>query len=163
MTPFLTAIAAMTTKRVIGLNNQLPWRLPADLKHFKHLTTGHAIIMGRKTFESIGRPLPNRRNIVLTRDVGFVAEGCEVAHDVTGALAKLAHDEEAFIIGGAEVYRLFMPLVSRLQLTLIDADISGDTYFPELELADWQVTREEHHQADSENQYHYSFIQYDKT
>src|SRR6188472_2703937 len=116
--PILSAIVAMAENRVIGKNNQLPWHLPADLKHFKTITTGHPILMGRKTHESIGKPLPNRQNIILTRDSNYVAAGCTVVTSVKAALQK-AESPEVFIIGGAEIYRQLLPQVQRLYLTIV--------------------------------------------
>src|SRR5262245_46555747 len=129
----ISAIVAMSENRVIGANNQLPWHLPADLAHFKAITTGHAIVMGRKTFESIGRPLPNRLNIILTRDPHYSANGCRVASSFPEALAIAGADvPEIFIIGGAEIYQQLLPHIDRLYITLIQHAFNGDTYFPEL-------------------------------
>lgn len=134
----LCAIAAMSKNRVIGKNQNLPWHIPEDLKYFKQVTSGKTIIMGRKTFESVGRPLPNRRNIVLTRQSDFQAEGVETFSDLSAALAQLKMElpsnEEVFIVGGAQIYREALPYTRRLYLTLIDKEFDGDTFFPELDL-----------------------------
>jgi dihydrofolate reductase len=133
MTLQLTAIVAMTPERVIGRDGTLPWHLPADLAFFKRTTAGHAIVMGRKTFDSIGRPLPNRRNIVLTRDPNWSSPGVEVVHDPAD-LAKLPGlADRVFIIGGAEIYRLFLPLLDDLIISHVLENHPGDTHFPEFE------------------------------
>ncbi len=132
----ISIIAAMTKNRVIGKNNQLPWHLPEDLRHFKEITMGHPIIMGRKTFESIGKPLQGRKNIVLTRNEAWSAEGVESYHHLDDVMAALCNEEEIFIIGGAEIFKTVLPKADKLYLTFIQEDISGDTYFPELNLKD---------------------------
>ncbi len=149
--PTLTLIAAVARNGVIGKDNALPWHLPADLRHFKALTTGHAVIMGRKTWESLPerfRPLPGRQNIVVTRNAGHVAPGATVVASLPAAMAAAARNE-AFVIGGAELYRAALPLADRLQLTEIDADYAGDTWFPERDPAQWQeLAREAHADGD---------------
>ncbi|MCS6806783.1 MAG: dihydrofolate reductase [Acidobacteriota bacterium] len=152
-------IAAMATNRVIGLNNALPWRLPADLKRFKHLTMGHYLLMGRKTFASINRPLPGRTLIVLTRQRDFVAPDILVAHSLEQALS-LVKGETLFIAGGEEVYRQTLPLAHRLYLTLIHSEFTGDAYFPHYAETEWVLTDHEHHQPDEKNPYAYSFLTY---
>ncbi len=145
--PVLTLIAAVARHGVIGMDNRLPWHLPADLKHFKELTTGHAVIMGRKTWESLPakfRPLPGRRNIVVTRNDSFRAEGATVCTSLPDAIAAASGDE-AFVIGGAELYRAALPLADRLQLTEIDADYQGDTWFPLIDPGQWRETARETH------------------
>ena len=151
----ISAIAAMADNRIIGKNNQLPWHLPADLKHFKALTTGHPILMGRKTFESIGRPLPNRVNIILTRNPNYTATGCIIVTSIEAALN--AHNE-LFVIGGADVYRECLPHVQHLYLTIVHHHFDGDTYFPELNMHEWQESSRIRHEPDAENAYAYSFI-----
>ncbi len=158
----LSIIVAMSENRVIGRENQLPWHLPADLKHFKRLTTGHAIIMGRKTFESIGRPLPHRRSIIITRDRQYRAEGAEVVHSLEEAIELCRDDEEAFIIGGAEIFRLALPRIDRVYLTLIHATVEGDTFFPDLDQQQWTLVQDEHHAADEANPFAYSFRLYER-
>lgn len=158
--PILSAIAAMSENRVIGIENQLPWHLPADLKHFKTLTTGHPILMGRKTYESIGRPLPNRTNIIITRNADFTAPGCVVVTSIEDAITRAAEEnaQEIFIIGGAEVYKQLLPHVQRIYLTIVHEQFAGDAFFPELDLKEWKEVERETHAADENNAYSYSFI-----
>jgi len=139
MSADLFLIYARARNGVIGRDGQLPWHIPADLKHFKGLTIGKPMIMGRKTFESFPKPLPGRRHIVLTRDTNWRAEGAEVVHSVEAALA-LAGDGAAAVIGGAEIYALFLPLVNRIELTEVHDDYDGDTHMPALPEAEWQET-----------------------
>ena len=139
----LSIIAAMSANRVIGNNNNLPWRLPADLKRFKSLTMGHHLIMGRKTFESIGQPLPGRTTVVITHQTGFAPEGVLVAHSIDQALHVVAGDDEVFVAGGAQIYQQMLPRADRLYLTSIHAEFEGDTNFPEFEESDWQLISEE--------------------
>lgn len=136
----LTLIAAVARNRVIGAGNALPWRLPEDLKRFKALTLGHPVIMGRKTHESIGRPLPGRDNIVVTRDAAYAAPGCKVVRSPEAALAACASADEVFVIGGADLYRALIGRAQRLQLTEIDADVEGDAWFPEFDRGKWRET-----------------------
>lgn len=141
----LALIAAMARGRVIGYQNQLPWHIATDLKHFKTLTTGKTVIMGSKTYHSIGRPLPHRQNIVITRNKDLNLPGCVVVHNITDAL-RLANVEEqdVFIIGGAQLYKQTLALADKLYLTLLDLDAIGDTYFPDWKLLDWHETSSEH-------------------
>ena len=145
----LSAIWAMTHNRVIGKDGDLPWRLPDDQRFFRRTTLGKPIIMGRKTFDEIGRPLPKRRNIVLSRR-GLDVEGVEVARDLESALAMARSDapEETFIIGGAQIYALALPMLDRLYMTLIDTELEGDTWFPEFDLAGWREVQRTEHPAD---------------
>ncbi len=152
----------MAENRVIGVNNTLPWRLPADLKHFRQLTTGHAVIMGRRNYESIGKPLPNRTNIVVTQNPHYQAPGCIVVHSIDEALRRAANDPEIFIIGGAKIYEQTLDRANRLYLTLVHATVSGDTYFPEFNRAQWIEREKEWHEADEKNSYAYSFITFDR-
>jgi dihydrofolate reductase len=150
-------IVAIAKNRAIGKDNKLLWYLPNDLKHFKDVTTGHTVIMGRKTFDSVGKPLPRRRNIVVTRqDISI--EGCEVVKSIEAALALCAGEDEVFIVGGAEIYRQAIPLTDRIYLTIIDQEFEGDTFFPELNTGDWQETQRENFEPDDKNKYSYSFI-----
>lgn len=128
--PRVSVIAALAKNRVIGIENRLPWRLPEDLAHFKALTLGHPIVMGRKTFESLGRPLPGRTNIVITRNPDYRAEGVRVADSIPAALALCAGADEVFFIGGAELYAQAIPLADRLYLTEVDTEVAGDAWFP---------------------------------
>lgn len=157
----ISIIVAMSVNRVIGRDNRLPWRLPADLQRFKRLTMGHCLIMGRKTFESIGRPLPGRTIIVLTRRRDYAPPGVLVAHTVDEALA-LAQGDEVFIAGGAEIYRQTLPLADRLYLTLIEKEIPGDAFFPPLNEADWQLVSQERYDADETNPFPHRFLIYER-
>lgn len=163
--PVLSAIAAMAENRVIGLDNRMPWHMPADLKHFKTVTSGHPVLMGRKTFESIGKPLPNRANIILTRDKQFSAQDCiVVSHpDAALSMAQELDQEEVFVIGGAEIYRALLPRVDRIYLTIIHHQFAGDAYFPELNPAEWREVSREKHLADEKNAYDYSFIIFERS
>ena len=154
----ISIIAALAENRVIGVNNTLPWRLPNDLKHFRRLTTGHAIILGRKNYESIGKPLPERTNIVITRNRDFRAHGCLVAHSLDEALALSRNDPEIFVIGGAEIYRAALAHTNRLYLTRVHATITGDTYFPEFDETEWREISRERHERDERHAYDYSFV-----
>jgi dihydrofolate reductase len=136
--PRISLIAAMARNRVIGRDNQLPWHLPEDLKRFRRLTMGAPVIMGRKTYQSIGRPLPGRHNIVVTRQRDAAWSGCTIAHSLDEALTIAADVAEIFVIGGAELYRLGLPRADRLYLTLIDADSEGDAHFPEIDPSVWR-------------------------
>ena len=154
----ISIIAALAENRVIGINNTLPWRLPNDLKHFRRLTTGHAIILGRKNYESIGKPLPERTNIVITRNRDFHADGCLIAHSLDEALALAKNDPEIFVIGGAEIYRAALARTNRLYLTRVHATIAGDTYFPEFDETEWREISRERHKRDERHAYAYSFV-----
>ena len=127
----ISMVVAMSQNRVIGKSGKMPWHIPEDLQYFKALTTGHTVIMGRKTFESIGRPLPNRLNVVLTHDEAYEADGCEVAHSIEEVIRKYhKKEEELFIIGGSTLYKAFMPYATKLYITLIEKYFEGDTFFP---------------------------------
>ena len=155
----ISIIVAMAENRVIGRDNGLPWHLPADLKHFKAITMGKPIIMGRKTWESIGRPLPGRINIVVTRTPNFMADGCVVVHSIEEALA--GHDE-AMVIGGAEFYRQVLPQATTLYLTLVHDVFDGDTFFPELDEQAWREVERSDFAADEKNPHAYSFIRLER-
>ncbi len=160
----VSAILAMSKNRVIGKDNQIPWHLSGDLKYFKKTTLNHHIIMGRKTFLSIGKPLPKRTNIVLTRNPYFVASNVLVASSVQQAL-ELAEDNgenEVFIIGGGEIYLQSMPFWDRVYLTLVEAEVEGDVFFPEIDDKEWKLVSEEKHRADVKNDYDYSFLIYER-
>ncbi len=160
--PRISLIWAMASNRVIGANNALPWRLPADLRHFRHLTLGHPVIMGRRNHESLGRPLPGRRNIVITRQAGYGAEGCTVVGSVEEALRAAAGDTEIFIIGGATIYAQTLDRADRLYATLIDAAVPGDTLFPPFDTREWVEIAREPHPADAENPFSYVFVTWDR-
>jgi len=155
-------LVAMSDDGVIGRDNALPWHLPLDLKWFKRLTTGHAIIMGRTTYQSIGRPLPNRRNIVLSRDPEFQPEGVEVAPTLEAALALAQDDPEVFIVGGAAIYGLALPHAQRMYLTRVHARVDGDVRFPEWDRDEWRLVWEEKHEADAEHAHPFTFQQLDR-
>lgn len=137
-TPIVSVIAAMARNRVIGIANTLPWRLPEDLKHFKALTMGHHIIMGRKTYESIGKPLPGRTTVIVTRDPAYRVDGCLTAHSIDAAVAACGADPEVFFVGGAELYAQVLPRADRLYLTEIQAEYVGDAHFPEFDMDQWR-------------------------
>jgi len=158
----LSLIAALAQNRVIGHHNRLPWHLSADLQHFKRLTMGKPIIMGRRTFESIGKPLPCRRNIILTRDRDLQAPGCTVVDSLGAALRAAGDQAEAMIIGGANLYRQCLPRAQRLYLTEVKAEPPGDTRFPEFDRAEWIERERESHPADERNQYDYDFVILDR-
>ena len=168
----LSIISAIGKNNEIGQKNALLWNLPADMKHFKETTTGHAVIMGQRTFESIGRPLPNRRNIVLTLDKNFKADGAEIVNSVDEIMellktpspfghSPLAGGEEVFVIGGGQIYKLFINKADKLYITHVDAEFKdADTYFPIIEESKWNKISEEKHEADEKNIYPYSFTIY---
>jgi dihydrofolate reductase len=155
----ISIIAAMDRKRGIGVDNKLPWRLSADLKRFRELTMGHHIIVGRKTFESIGRPLPGRWMIVVTRDRSYRAEGCDVAHSVEDAinLARERGESEVFICGGAEIYAQSIGIVDRMYLTFVDAEVAADTFFPAVDEREWSERESFYQPANEKNQYPFTF------
>ncbi len=154
----IALIAAMARNGVIGRDNQLPWRQSADLQRFKRLTLGKAVVMGRKTWQSLGRPLPDRLNIVITRDSDYRTEGGMVTHSVRAALAAAGDSEEIMVIGGAEIFRQTLALAERLYLTEIEADIEGDTHFPEIDATDWVEVERQAGRADARNEYDYQFV-----
>lgn len=157
----ISAIVAMSENRVIGVNNQLPWHLPADLRYFKKITLGKPMIMGRKTFESIGKILPGRLNIIITRDQNYSVEGARVVHSLEDAL-KLADQNEMVIIGGAQLFNEALSKIQRLYLTLIHAQIEGDAFFPIINMNHWKEVSREDHFKDEKNGYDYSFIVLEK-
>jgi len=155
-------IAALAKNRVIGRDNQLPWQLPDDLKYFREKTRGHPVIMGRKCFESIGFVLPNRKNIVITRDTDWTHEGVTIVHSKEDALLEADVQKAAFVIGGGEIYRMFLPDCSRLYLTEVNADIDGEITFPELD-KNWQESARHHHAADERHKYAFDFVVYERS
>ncbi|MES2873673.1 MAG: dihydrofolate reductase [Bacteroidota bacterium] len=156
----ITLIVAVDENNGIGKDNQLPWHLPADLKHFKNLTTGHPIIMGRKTFESIGKALPNRHNIVISRQKDFFAEGASVVPSLHDAFALCQENDEAFVIGGAQIFEHALPLANFLYLTLIHHQFNADTFFPEIKPSSWIELESITHNPDEKNSFAYTFIKY---
>lgn len=164
----ISLIVALSENHVIGRNNKLPWYLPNDLKYFKQVTIGLPIVMGRKTFESIGKPLPGRTNIVVTRNTEWVADGVRIAHSLEEAfelaqsIAEIDGRNELMIIGGDQIYKSALPLVDRMYLTEVHAHIEGDAYFPEFDRSDWQEIGREDFEAAEPNPYNYSFVVYDR-
>lgn len=152
-------IVAVSSNGVIGDSNKLIWHLPADLKRFKEVTSGHPIVMGRKTHQSIGRPLPNRRNIIISRDEDYEVEGCEVVNSIEEALFLTNND--CFIIGGGEIYRQTLNIAEQIYMTIVEGEFEGDTLFPKL-TPDWFVSNKEIFLADEKNPHNYSFIFYEK-
>lgn len=156
--PRIALIWAMARNRVIGRDNSLPWRLPADMRHFRELTTGHPVLMGRNTYESLGRPLPGRTNIVITSNRHYAAQGCLVANSLNEALNLAASharpdDPEIFVIGGEKLYAQMLPHADRLYVTLVETEIEGDARFPDFDLTEWRETSTVTHQADEKNPY----------
>ena len=158
----ITIIAAIGANKELGKDNDLIWHLPADLKRFKKVTTGHAIIMGRNTFESIGKPLPNRRSIIITRNPSYKKEGCEVVHSLEDAIELIHDQDDAFIIGGAQIYNEAMEknLVDQLDITEVHQNFDADVFFPTINLALWKEISKETFLPDDKNQYGYSFLSY---
>jgi dihydrofolate reductase len=157
----ISIISALAKNRVIGINNSLPWRLPEDLKYFKALTLGHHILMGRRTYESIGKPLPGRTTVIITRGNFHAPEGVKIAHSLQESINVCGDDHEIFFVGGAELYAQAMPLADRLYLTEIQAEVEGDAWFPEYDRNDWhEVSRDKRHDEAREMEYH--FVVYDR-
>jgi dihydrofolate reductase len=160
----ISIIAAMGKNREIGFDGKLPWNLPAELGHFREVTRGCPVIMGRRTHEAIGRVLPGRENIIITRDDSYSAEGCVVVHTIEDAFtaARDAEGHEIFVIGGTEIFKLALPYTQKMILTFIDATPEADTYFPEFNESEWQETKSEDHHKDSENQYDFVIKTYER-
>lgn len=159
----ISLIVAMASNRVIGLNNQMPWHLSADLKKFKSITMGKPIVMGRKTFESIGRPLPGRTNIIISRNPDYRQAGCIVVNDLDSALASAGQQaDEIFVIGGSALYDALLPRANRLYLTQINAAFEGDTFFPEINWDEWQELNREDIANDPQVTFSYSFLQLER-
>lgn len=158
--PEIVLIAAVARNGVIGRDNQLPWRLKSDLQHFKATTTGSPILMGRHTWESLGRPLPGRRNLVVTRNLEYAAPGAEVFDSPEAALETMHGAPRVFVIGGAELYRQILDQADRLLITEVWADVEGDAHFPEIDPACFEETRREEHSADPDNEHDFDFVEY---
>lgn len=158
----ISLVVAMSRNGLIGRDGGLPWRLPADLAHFKSVTMGHPIVMGRKTHESIGRPLPGRLNIVVTRRRGYTAHGCEVASSIDAAIEVAGDVDEIMVVGGAALYADVLPRAQRIYLTEVNADLAGDTFFPPFNREQWGEVSRESHSADDRNEFDYSFIVLDR-
>jgi len=157
----ISLIAAMDKNRLIGIENSLPWYLPADFNHFKKVTMGKPIVMGRKTFESIGKPLPGRKNIVISR-TGLNAEGVTTVDSIEKALAEVTDENEVMVIGGASFYEQMIDRADRMYLTHVDAECEGDSWFPEIDMADWEIEGEESYSADEKNNYSFKIITYQR-
>lgn len=158
----LSIIVAISENNVIGKDNDLIWHLPRDLKHFKETTIGHYVIQGRKTYESYGKPLPNRTNVIITRDKDYTAEGCIVVHSLEEAIKKAENDTEPFIIGGGKIYEQALPLVDRIYITKIHHSFDGDTYFPEINMDEWKLTDKRDFEPDEKNKYPFSILVLDR-
>ncbi|RIV25198.1 dihydrofolate reductase [Fibrisoma montanum] len=160
----ISMIAAVAQNGVIGRNNDLPWHLPDDFAFFKRKTRHHPVIMGRKSLEALGKPLSNRTNIILTRDQNFTAEGVTIVHTLQEAVdaAKAVNDQEIYIIGGAEIYRMALPMATTLYITEIEKAYEGDSYFPEFDRADWQEVSRQHHPADERHEAAFDFVEYER-
>ena len=156
--PLISFIWGQDRNRLIGCNNSLPWRLPADMAWFKKSTMGKPILMGRKTYESIGRPLPGRTNLILSRQTDFLIDGCTVVHSLDDAKSAVPDADEVMVMGGAEIYALLFNQAERLYITEIDAEFEGDAWFPEFNRSQWKETFRESHQPDEKNAYPYAFI-----
>lgn len=163
MIKMISLLVAMDKNRLIGKDNDLPWRLPADLAYFKRVTMGHPIIMGRKTYDSIGRPLPGRENIIVTRDTSYKMEGCKVIHSIEEIVKmRKESEQELFVIGGAEIFKEILPYSDRLYITEIEEEFEGDTYFPAFDKSEWKIISKEQGIKDEKNPYDYKFLVYEK-
>jgi dihydrofolate reductase len=159
----ISLLYAMDKNRLIGSNNQLPWHLPQDLAYFKRITMDHKIVMGRKTFDSIGRPLPGRENIIITRDQQFSCDGCKVLHSIDEFLEMARKvDEEIFVIGGAEIFKELLPYSDRLYVTHIHHEFEGDTFFPETNDTEWEIISNEPGIKNEKNPYDFDFVVYER-
>ena len=154
----ISLIVAMDENRVIGYKNKLPWNLPSELKYFRETTKGKPVIMGRRTFESIGRPMPERLNIIVTRDKSYKADNCIIVDSREDAIKAAKGSDEIMVIGGAEIYKLFLPIANRLYITKVHGSFDGDTYFPEFNENEWVKVREKFVEKDNENEYSYTVI-----
>lgn len=158
----VSVIAAVAENGVIGKSNALPWHLPTDLKHFRRLTTGHAVIMGRRNYESIGRALPDRTNVVVTHRTGFDAPGCVIAHTLGDAFAACRQGDEVFVIGGADIYAQTLGSAEKLYLTRVHAAVAGDVFFPPVDWSAWRETGRVRYEPDERHQYPYSFLTFER-
>lgn len=158
----ISIITAMAKNRVIGKDNTLPWQLPADLKRFKEITTGHPVIMGRKTYESIGKALSGRKNIIITKQKNYSAENCFIVNSIDEAISLVKDEKEIFFIGGAEIYRQILPRANRLYLTLIKKEFAGDVYFPEIRWNEWKEISRQKGYVDNNNPYEHEFLVFER-
>jgi dihydrofolate reductase len=159
----ISLIVAVSTNNVIGVRGELPWHISEDLRRFRKLTTGKPMVMGRKTFDSIGQPLPERRNIVITRDPEFTAPGCDIVASPDAAIELVGEAADVMVIGGNQIYAAFLPRARRIYLTRIHAHIDGDTYFEKLDEADWKLVACEEHAANEERRHGFAFMTYDRS
>jgi len=158
--PTISLVCAMANNRVIGKDNKMPWHLPADLQHFKSVTMTKPIVMGRKTYESIGRPLPGRKNVIISRNLDYKADGCDIVDSIEAAMKLLSNVDEVMIIGGGFLYSQMINLADKLYLTFIDFDVDGDTYFPEYEQLNLQEISREKFLSNERNPHNYQFVDY---
>lgn len=156
----LTLIAAVAENNALGKDGGLPWKLPDDFKRFKKLTQGHNIILGRKTFESLPKKLPERKHIILTNQKDYDHEGCVVVHNIKDALAFVQDDEQAFVIGGAHIYKLALPFVEKLELTQVHHSFDADTYFPDVDFTKWNLINKDFHEKDEKHNFSFSYLTY---
>ncbi len=159
----ISLIVAVSTNNVIGVRGEMPWHISEDLRRFRELTTGKPVVMGRKTFDSIGRPLPERRNIVITRDPNFTAPGCDIVASPDVAIELVGELAEIMVIGGSQIYAAFLPRARRIYLTRVNAHIDGDTYFPALDESEWNLVCCEEHAANEARQHGFAFMTYDRS
>lgn len=155
-------IAAAAENNALGKDNDLVWHLPDDFKRFKKLTTGHHILMGRKTFESFPKPLPDRTHVVITRQKDYHPEGAVIAHSMEEAIQISSNDEEAFIIGGGEIYKLGMEQADKIELTRVHGSFEADAFFPEIDEDEWKITAKKHHEKDEKHQYAFTYLTYER-
>lgn len=160
--PTITLIAAAGQNNALGKDNQLVWHLPDDFKRFKKLTTGHHIIMGRKTFESFAKPLPNRIHIVITRQQDYKAKGAIVVHSLEEAFAKIENDPQPFVIGGGEIYKLALDKADKIELTRVHADFEADAFFPKMDLDKWILKESVRHEKDEKHNYAFTYLTYER-
>ena len=158
----LSCVLAFGSNRGLGFGNRLPWNLPDDLKRFKQITRGHSIIMGRKTYESMGRLLPERKNIIITRDTSYQIPGATIKHSIEEAIEECKNEEEAFVVGGGEIVKLALPHLDRMYLTHGKANVPADSFFPEFDLSKWKVVSEEFHPKDERHAYDFTFKTYER-
>ena len=158
----ISLVAAMSSNGVIGFENRIPWYLPEDMRFFKNITLHKPVVMGRKTHESIGRPLAQRSNIVLTRNQYYTAKGCIVLHDIDHVFQAVENEPELMVIGGSEIYQLFLPYATRLYLTHVEVEIDGDVKFPKLDLSNWKITQCETHEADEQHCHRFHITTYEQ-
>lgn len=156
-------IAAASENNVLGKDNKIVWHLPDDFKRFKQLTTGHYIILGRKTFESLGRPLPNRPHIIVTRNNNYKVPGCTIANSLDEAIKLAPKDEDVFVIGGGEIYKQALAFTDKIELTRVHATMEGDTFFPEISTEDWQLVKEEYHPKDEKHAFDFTYQTFIRT